>query len=655
MQNHGLPSHLAKQLLLAGIFGLAGGTLAFFTEIMITRIPLSPTVMVRFLGWTASSHLACCLALALCFIVLSLVLSGFGKSGWFYPATSYIPHVTVLLTLGGLLLTGIILNDFQLQYSLKLTLGKIPMKPFSLLIIPVLMFVIALGLSIVLRRLTGSGYRMIPVGILALIGIAAVPFCGIDDFFHFLGSGEAPPERTVDTDEEPDEGMPNVVLIVLDTLRADRLGCCGSDLGLTPNIDRYAAMGTLFPRVICQSPWTIPSSGSIITGLDALEHGLFRDVLVEPGKLPFIPVHLKKSSYRTAGIFANFRLSSIWGWDSIFDYYFNLADKPWMTGSAHRYIQSAVLFIRYMLEPKSTDGDRLTDLTIDWLKRSSSSPFFLWVHYMDPHKPYGDRENVNPTPGYTGRFMTSFDQNPPPVNSGSLDLTPEEKEHIENLYNSDVRFCDREVGRLLDYLKESGRLDDSVVIITSDHGEEFWEHGYWEHGHSVHREVVEVPILLLWPDRLPRGKVVGSQVRLIDIAPTIYDLLGISAAGDLAGESLLPLVHAPGPDRPAICAKIYHGEDRISRRSDGLLTVLWLSSDRLQAYDLGKDPDETTDLFASPEHREDERLQRARDELRTILEEQEQRRIEIRGTGDVKMITPPEEALERLRALGYVQ
>jgi arylsulfatase A-like enzyme len=324
--------------------------------------------------------------------------------------------------------------------------------------------------------------------------------------------------------------QPNVVLVVVDTLRADRLSAYGHPDRLSPHLDRLARRGLLFSRVRSPSSWTVPATAALITGRYPVVPG------VEKGAVPAVPPgaltlaeRFSRQGYATGGYSANFVLDGFRGFARGFETWF-LAPYQDARLTARQLNQQALSFIHTRRE----------------------EPFFLFLQYMDPHEPYDA-----PTPDHPrGKRDGPFDIRrghrwqdgtivPLVMDWERLD-GPEEQSRLEGYYHDEVDYVDRCLGRLLAALGSAGLLEDTVVLVTADHGEELGDHGHWSHGFTLNREVLHVPLVLSAPGLEHRaGTVVHTPVSLVDVVPTLAGLAGLPpTAGPLDGQHLLEA--APG-------------------------------------------------------------------------------------------------------------
>jgi len=416
----------------------------------------------------------------------------------------------------------------------------------------------------------------------------------------------------------------NVVFLLVDTLRADRLGAYGYGRPTSPEIDALARTGIVFRHVYSQSSWTKSSMASIWTGTYPAKNGVLRydQVLPEEALLP--AEILKSAGFRTAGLWRNGWVAPNFGFQQGFEFYVN--PKP---GRGREQMQ------RSHPSPESLSGtdEDLAESATAFLSSYGRERFFLYVHYMDLHQ-------------YV------FDDQAPDLGNAYSDA-----------YDKSISWIDRLVGALVSELETQGVLDRTLIVLASDHGEAFREHGYEGHARDLHREVAEVPFVIVLPFRLDPGIVVEERVANADIWPTLLDLLGLPALQGADGKSLLPLVeHAAGlaAQAPAELTSrpIFSQLDRRwgspKETPDPLVAVIDGSlrfflpvakPEAAELFDSSSDPGETSNLSK----------QRAEDvaRLRTLADGYLQQSQSPWGKPPEK-VEIDELRLNQLRALGYI-
>jgi arylsulfatase A-like enzyme len=312
----------------------------------------------------------------------------------------------------------------------------------------------------------------------------------------------------------------NVILITIDTLRADRLSCYHRSKNATPNIDRLAAAGTLFERTYCDVTWTTPSMSSVMTGTYATRHGMRSTYQqLDPANVT-LAEELKSHGYQTAAIIGSFPLAASFGLNQGFDTYDDRFTAPIMIGgdaaAEHveaRFSNDVDAQRLYQWAKAQADAyrpdDQVSDAAISWLTDKRHEPFFLWVHYFGPHE------------------------------LGDLRQTPaQQEEHTVAVYDSEVRRTDAEVGRLLDTIDALGLRDHTLTILHADHGQSLGEHLYVGHGKNLYDPTLIIPLILRLPGVVPAGTRVGTIARNIDIMPTVLATVGMQPTAVLDGVSL---------------------------------------------------------------------------------------------------------------------
>ena len=354
---------------------------------------------------------------------------------------------------------------------------------------------------------------------------------------------------------------PNLLLISIDTLRADHLSAYGYERETSPHIDELARGGVLCKTAYSTTSWTLPAHHSMLSGLTISAHGVCDERLWQavgqeggPAELPlrgtYLSEVLKRRDYRTAGFYSWKYLEPEFGFGAGFDVWervwYPIYTHPEHSERFHALRQAGELeaLARWQAEePELFDDQRPTagegvDLALDWLEQQGEDPFFLFLHLFDTHDDYV------PPPPYDTRFDPDYDgpidgRNVSGANSPVVPgMDPRDLEHLIALYDGEIAWVDSQIGRLLDRLDELGLAEDTLVILTSDHGEEFFEHGHKTHRTHLYRESVEVPLIFRLPGVLPAGRVVEGPVGLIDIVPTVCNLLDVPAPAVLSGTDL---------------------------------------------------------------------------------------------------------------------
>ncbi len=412
---------------------------------------------------------------------------------------------------------------------------------------------------------------------------------------------------------EPEAPRPNLVLIVIDTLRSDRLSFYGHSANTAPFLASLAEQSLVFTNAHSTSSWTGPAMASLFLSLHPFQHGMHIaslgadresfEVKVLPDSVPTLAESLREVGYETYAVTDNQNVSEEPGFSRGFDRF------------ASTHYESAVVVSQTL--------DAWRDDIL------SSQPFFLYVHYMDPHLPYNARE-----PWY-----------------GENSAAGEEDDNADTLarYDSEIRYVDQFVEKLFDSFDWG---DDTVVVVTSDHGEEFGDHGGYQHGRTLYREVVDIPLLLHSPARWPTARRIDERASLIDIAPTFLALARHPGAPTHVGRSLLPEDRAAAPERSVYTQLIWEDEGKGSRvrsESRGVIRgdFKFLDHDRApdQLFDLGADQNEMQSVLAQ----HPEVAKRLAEDLSDAMESSP--RFE---PGTARIPLSPKQ-IEKLKALGYAK
>lgn len=353
---------------------------------------------------------------------------------------------------------------------------------------------------------------------------------------------------------------PNIVVITIDTTRADRMGFLGSNRGLTPNLDGLAKQAVVFERAYAQVPLTAPSHATIFTGT----YPQFNHVTIMgeslSADLPYLPDLLHRNGYRTAAFVGSFILDPkdvARGFNRGFDVYDGTFRQRHHGEDRYQTLERR--------------ADTVVDHALAWLAKRPPGPFMLWVHFYDPHEPYDPPEPY--------------------------------KSHIHDPYDGEIAYTDAAVGRLLSALRARQLLDGAAVAVMADHGEAFGEHGEYHHGVFLYDETVHVPLLMKLPKQRAAGTRVNGRVQLVDVAPTLLEEAGIAAPAAMQGKSLLDLMATASQhaERPA------YSESKYARRAFGWSSLqawragkyLYIEAPQKELYDQSIDPGESRNLAAS--------------------------------------------------------
>ena len=518
-------------------------------------------------------------------------------------------------------------------------------------------------------------------------------------------------------EKEKKKEQPNIILISLDTLRADHLRCYGYDREISPAIDSMAAKGVLFEKVYAQSNWTLPSHVSIFSSLYPSTHGVLEKTSKIPEKTILLPQILKKEGYRTVSFNAGGFVSATFGFDRGFDVYEEI--------------------------PKSTGNmENICDQAIRWIRENHGEKFFMFLHTYEVHKPYAppDLYEQNYIPlaevafeklknilykilndesldfsdyelliarrvrGELVDFVNKvYDENEAEIKQ-KFSISKEEYltklkstgkaylEHIRDIYeywhekkeeaigykyilehyDTEIIFADDQIKRLLNLLEEMELKENTLIILTSDHGEEFFDHR--NSGHAIHcyNEVIQVPLIFYYPGHLPEGLRIETNTALIDIPPTILDLIGVQGPEAFEGISLLPAIAGEEGG-----SRILFSEHLISSRVPGFRPIAVIQDDwkyqcnveildieSLKLGDLEKEPRNRgfADKIApealyqmKQDPGETENLLEEAAEIVARMRKHAEKHLEkVRGS-EVETITLDDELEKQLQDLGYIE
>jgi choline-sulfatase len=393
-------------------------------------------------------------------------------------------------------------------------------------------------------------------------------------------------------------GPLNLVLVTIDTLRADRLGCYGYSRIETPNLDQFAQRGVLFENAVAQAPLTAPSHASILTGTYPTVHKV-RDTggfVLQPSNTTLAAI-LHQQGWDTAAFVGASVLKKSFGFNQGFTVYDDQMPKPGASKMASEY-------------PERRAGE-VVDRAIAWLGSQSGKPFFLWVHVFDPHSPYD-----------------------PPA--------PFREEYAGRLYDGEVAYTDQQLGRLLESIAKKSPPENTLIAVLSDHGESLSEHGEYTHGVFLYDSTLRIAFLLAGPG-VPRGLRVKQQARTIDLLPTLLELMGIKAPQGVQGASLRPaFADREVPTAYSYAETLFTKINMGWAELRGIRTNRWkyIRAPKAELYDLVQDPAETANVIA----RHPAEVQELEAKLKAV-------------TGNVEKVETTvvdRRTIEQLRSLGYL-
>jgi choline-sulfatase len=373
----------------------------------------------------------------------------------------------------------------------------------------------------------------------------------------------------------PPRPIRNVLLVLVDTLRADKLGPYRRDTRVqTPGLLRFAERATTMLHAHSQENWTKPSVATLLSSLMPWEHATTQHESVVPRTVRLLPEILKDDGFHTGAFICNGYVSDRFGFG-----------RGWTT------------YRNYIREGRRTMAEFVAADVLQWLDaRPTDKPFFLYVHTIDPHVPYrppAEHLALYGDPSYRGRVDFSRDatllEN---VKLGRLRLDDRDKAHLQALYDGEITYTDVHFAAILDGLDRRGLSDDTMVVLTSDHGEEFWDHGSVGHGHSVYEELLHVPLFVRLPGEPARR--LRDSVGLVDVMPTILEALGRPLPENLSGRSFLPSLRGAGYDAPQSTVSGFMEHWRTV--NVGRYKLVQRPGHPPVLYDLAEDPGETRDV-----------------------------------------------------------
>ena len=452
----------------------------------------------------------------------------------------------------------------------------------------------------------------------------------------------APSVVTLDGDTPRSLRRPrHVLLYLIDTLRADRLRAYDPDTRVrAPGLARFGQGASTFMNARSQENWTKPSVATLLSSLMPWEHTAFSDASVVPSTVRILPEMLHDRGYVTAGFVANGYVSDRFGFERGWDAWRN-----------------------YIREGRRTRGEVLAADVLSWLDaRPREQPFFLYVHAIDPHVPYrppAELVALYDPEAYRGpvdfsRDATLLER----IKTGGLRLDARDRRHLEALYDGEVSYQDAQLSAILDGLRSRGLAEETMVVITADHGEELFDHGSVGHGHSLYDELLHVPLMIRMPGGGSLDRVEGS-VGLVDVVPTILDALGEPIGPELSGHSVLPLMRGDGEGAPTVSVAGFMEAWRSI--TVGRFKLVARSGSRYALYDLQADPREMHDLsgerpiaLASLRGLLGVQLAASRSEPRQEARDPGQARRAPRPEHRASEVAIDRELEAQLRALGYI-
>jgi arylsulfatase A-like enzyme len=378
----------------------------------------------------------------------------------------------------------------------------------------------------------------------------------------------------------------NTIVILVDTLRRDALGCYGNSQHPTPRIDAIAADGVRFEQAVSTSGWTLPAVASLLTGTWPTIHGAVgKGTALFPLRqgLTTAAEWYKQHGYATLAVTNAAFVSPHLSMDRGFDVYDH---EPAYNLTLRR-------------------ADKTVDVALDLIRAHRNERNFVFIHLFDSHLDY------DPPAAYRTRFTNGRDLPQPPLSmaaclalrqAGGQPPTPEDIAYVKGVYLGEVGFVDEQIVRMVYELKRMRLYERTTLVITSDHGEEFWEHGGFEHGHTLYDELVHIPLIIKAPAGTPHPQpVVPSQVRLIDVMPTLFELAGLPKPESFVGTSLARAMRGePQGDLTAFCESLMYGPDKLLWRNGVYVYIYTMdpqATDIYELYNWREDPEQRVNLF----------------------------------------------------------
>lgn len=377
--------------------------------------------------------------------------------------------------------------------------------------------------------------------------------------------------------EKPAKTAKNVVIVLIDTLRARSLKAFNSSTRVkTPVLDALAKEGAVFEATQAPENWTKPSTASLLTGLYPSTHGAKTDSAMLPAGATMLSEALKEAGFTTGSFIANGYVSDKFGFNQGWDKYTN-----------------------YIREKKTTDAENVFKEAGDWVEKHKDERFFAYVHTIDPHVPYDPPDEFlslykkgeysGPvSPRKTPEQLAEAKKVPPKMTFSDAD-----KQQLRDLYDGEVSYHDHYMGLFIERLKTLGLYDDTVFVVTADHGEEFDEHGSWGHGHSVYQELLWIPYIIRLPDVVPAGKRIGETVSSMSIFPTVLEAVGVAPPNVLEDRSVLGWLRGGPPPAVPVAFSDFLDDRRVIRAGRWKLILRGTNE---TMFDLGSDPTEQKEL-----------------------------------------------------------
>ena len=368
-----------------------------------------------------------------------------------------------------------------------------------------------------------------------------------------------------------EEPARNVIVLLIDTLRSSKVHAYYPKTRVkTPVLDEFAAKGTLFERSQSPENWTKPSVASVLTSLHPATHRTKQDASKLPKSALMLSEVYKKAGFKTASFIANGYVSNAFGFDQGWDHYTN-----------------------YIREARNTNASNVFGEAQSWIEKHKEGRFFVYIQTIDPHVPYDPPAkflkmyDAQPYSGQVQNRRTHLMLDEAKKNPKKYAFTKRDKERIEALHDGEISYHDEYFGKFLVKLRELGLEENTIVVVTSDHGEEFQEHGSWGHGHSVYQELLGVPLMFRWPGVVRAGERIGPVVSTMDIGPTVLEATGVAIPDVFEGRSLLGFMRGDWPAGPYVAFSDFLDHRRVIRGGDWKMIIRGNLTQVM--FDLGND------------------------------------------------------------------
>ena len=455
----------------------------------------------------------------------------------------------------------------------------------------------------------------------------------------------SPQEERASPSQRAPVPRPDVLLVSIDSLRADHLSCYGYPKPTSPNLDRLAREGVRCAQVVSTTSWTLPAHAAMFTGLFDSTHGVVDNELALPANAATLAERLRDAGYRTAGLFGGPYLHPVFGLSQGFERWIDC------TSAARELPRDSV--VKHVLDPledlsrRDVTGPRTLDEALRLLRElPADEPLFLFVHLWDVHYDYEPPEEYwrRFDPDWSGTLDTRDLPRNPALHAN---MPKRELEHLIARYDGEIAFTDAILGRLVEEWDARRGRANALVLVTADHGEEFFEHGGKGHQRSLFEESIRVPWIARWPGHFDGGRVVEPLVRLVDVAPTVLAAAGLAFQASVQGRDVGALLRGEAMEPlPALCELLVDGAEIRAVRGETAKTIRFKDGRLVFTLDLARDPAEQEPLPAGSEP-----MQRGLRELEALTRAAQERgrALDLRG----KRIVADEAVRSALRGLGY--